>query len=190
MEPLLEFVPESIATSRLILRSARVGDAQVLNAAVIESLDALRPIMPWAQTAPTLAQSEGDCRRLQAWFLLRDRLPMFIFERDADGREAGFVGGTGLHRIDWAMRRFEVGYWCRSSRVGNGFVGEAVQALTRCAFEQLRAHRVEVRMDDANVRSWRVAECAGFTLEGVLRCEGLTPAGEPRDTRVYAKTQI
>lgn len=190
MEPLLEFVPECLTTSRLLIRSARAGDAAELNAAVIESMDALRPYMPWAQTEPSLAQSEGECRRMQAKFLLREDLPMLIFERDADGREGAFVGGTGLHRIDWTVRRFEVGYWCRSSRVGQGFVGEAVDAITRCAFEQLRARRVEVRMDDGNERSWRVAERAGFRLEGVLRCQSLTPTGEPRDTRVYAKTQL
>ena len=189
MEPLLEFVPDFLTTPRLILRCARAADAPLLNAAVIESMDALRPHMPWAQTEPSLAQSEGDCRRMQAKFLLREDLPMLMFERDADGHEVGFVGGTGLHRIDWQVRRFEVGYWCRSSRVGQGFVGEAVAALTRCAFEQLQARRVEVRMDDGNERSWRVAERAGFTLEGVLRCQSLTPTGEPCDTRVYAKTQ-
>ena len=190
MEPLLEFVPDILTTPRLILRCPRAADAAVMNAAVIESIAALRPHMPWAQTEPSLAQSEGDCRRMQAGFLLREDLPMLMFERDAHGDEAGFVGGTGLHRIDWQVRRFEIGYWCRSSRVGRGFVGEAVEAITRCAFEQLRARRVEVRMDDGNERSWRVAERAGFTLEGVLRCQSLTPTGEPRDTRVYAKTQL
>ena len=66
MEPLLEFVPELIPTPRLIIRSARVSDAAALNAAVAESLDALRPYMPWAQTAPSLAQrvraSAAACR--------------------------------------------------------------------------------------------------------------------------------
>jgi RimJ/RimL family protein N-acetyltransferase len=146
--------------------------------------------MPWAQTVPTLAQSEAECRRMQAKVLLREDLPLMMFERGADGSELGFVGGTGMHRIDWKVRRFEIGYWCRSNRVGSGFVSEAVEAITRCAFEQLQARRVEVRMDDSNVRSWRVAERAGFTLEGVLRCQSLAPDGEPRDTRVYAKTRL
>jgi RimJ/RimL family protein N-acetyltransferase len=190
MEPLLEFVPECITTPRLIMRSARAADAASMNAAVIESMDALRPYVPWAKTEPTLAQSEGECRRMQAKALLREDLTMLMFERDAEGREAGFIGGTGLHRIDWNVRRFEIGYWCRSSRVGEGFVSEAVEALTRCAFEQLQARRVEVRMDDDNERSWRVAERAGFVLEGVLRSESLTPTGETRDTRVYAKTRL
>lgn len=186
MEPLLEDVPDRIATDRLIVRSARADDAVTLNAAVCESLADLGIHMPWAQEAPSLVQSHADCRRMQAKFLLREDLAMFMFERAADGGEGEFIGGTGLHRIDWTVRRFEVGYWCRTGKQGRGFVTEAVQALTRFAFERLQARRVEVRMDDTNVRSWRVAERAGFPLEGVLRSDSLNPRGEPRDTRVYA----
>ena len=186
MEPLLEDVPERIETERLILRIAHGGDAAALNMAVCESLDDLRICMPWAQSAPSMAQSEADCRRMQAKFLLREDLPMFMFERRADGSEGDFVGGTGLHRISWSVRRFELGYWCRTGRQGCGYVTEAAQAVTRFAFERLRAGRVEVRMDDTNERSWRVAQRAGFVLEGVLRSESLNPLGEARDTRVYA----
>jgi RimJ/RimL family protein N-acetyltransferase len=188
MEPLLEAVPDLIVTERLILRSARATDASALNAAVCESLEDLAVYMPWAQSAPTLDRSEADCRRMQAKFLLREDLPMFMFERGADGTEADFVGATGLHRIDWAVRRFEVGYWCRTTKRGRGHVTAAVRALTRFAFERLRARRVEVRMDATNAASWRVAECAGFVLEGVLRSDSLNPRGEARDTRVYALT--
>jgi len=186
MEALLEDVPDHLATERLILRSARGDDAATLNAAVSESLDDLRAYMPWAQTTPSLAQSNADCRRLQAKFLLREDLPMFMFERAADGGEGTFIGGTGLHRIDWTVRRFELGYWCRTSHQGRGFVTEAVRALTRFAFERLQARRVEVRMDETNERSWKLAQRAGFALEGVLRSDSLNPQGEPRDTRVYA----
>ena len=187
MDALLEDVPECLETDRLILRVARGSDAAALNAAVCESLDDLRGYMPWAQTAPSLAQSNADCRRMQAKFLLRDDLPLFLFERRADGAEGDFVGGSGLHRIDWNVRRFELGYWCRTSRQGRGYVTEAAQALARFAFDALRARRVEVRMDDTNERSWRVAQRAGFALEGVLRSDSLNPKGEARDTRVYAR---
>ncbi|MBC8057608.1 MAG: GNAT family N-acetyltransferase, partial [Rhizobiales bacterium] len=98
------------------------------------------------------------------------------------------VGGTGLHRIDWKVRRFELGYWCRTRCRGKGYVTESSRALTRFAFDQLQARRVEVRMDDNNERSWRVAERAGFAFEGVLRSDSLNPRGEARDTRVYALT--
>ena len=186
MDALLEDVPDRVDTDRLILRSACSADAATVNAAVLESLLELQVRMLWAQTAPTLAQSEAECRRMQAKFLLREDLSMFMFERHADGSEGEFVGGTGLHRIDWTVRRFEVGYWCRTGRQHQGFVTEAVRALTRVAFERLHARRVELRMDADNERSWRVAQRAGFELEGVLSSDALTPQGEPRDTRVYA----
>jgi RimJ/RimL family protein N-acetyltransferase len=55
------------------------------------------------------------------------------------------------------------------------------------AFETLQARRVEIRMDDGNLRSRAVAERCGFEFEGVLRRDSLNPAGEPRDTRVYSR---
>lgn len=186
MQPLLEQVPERVETERLILRMPCRADAAALNHAVCESLEDLRVCMPWAQTLPSLAQSDADCRRMEARFLLREDLTFFMFERRSDGSEGAFTGGCGLHRIDWQVRRFELGYWCRSSRTRQGFVTEAARALCRVAFDQLQARRVEVRMDDLNERSWQVAERAGFVFEGLLRRDSLNPRGEPRDTRVYA----
>ena len=56
-------------------------------------------------------------------------------------------------------------------------------------FDRLGARRVEIRTDDGNSSSWKVAERAGFTLEALLRGDSLTPAGEVRSTRVYARVR-
>jgi RimJ/RimL family protein N-acetyltransferase len=61
-----------------------------------------------------------------------------------------------------------------------------VQALSRYAIETVHAQRVEIRCDNDNDRSWRVAERAGFTLEGILRRDCLDCSGQPRNTRVYS----
>jgi len=189
IEPLLIDVPTRIETARLILRSPRQGDGAAVNAAVIASHHELDKWLPWAIDLPTLDESEAHCRRQQARFILREDLAMFIFAREPDGGEGELLGGTGLHRIDWALRRFEIGYWRRSGLEGRGIVTEAVRALSRMAFDVLAARRVEVRMDNDNERSWKVAERAGFTLEAVLRFDSSTPAGEPRSTRVYARVR-
>ena len=94
-----------------------------------------------------------------------------------------------MHRIDWTLRKFEIGYWRRTGCEGRGFVTEAVRAMARLAFDTLNARRVEIRMDDNNVSSWRVAERAGFTLEALLRFDSATPSGEPRSTRIYARVR-
>ncbi len=189
MEPVLIDVPERIDTERLILRCPRRGDGAAVNAAVIASLEELSPWMPWAGAVPTLEESEAHCRRQQGRFILREDLVMLIFERDASGGEGEFVGGAGLHRIDWTLRRFEIGYWRKTGHAGRGIVTEAVTALARMAFDDLDARRVEIRMDDNNVRSQKVAERAGFTLEALLRFDSVSPADEPRSTRVYARVR-
>ena len=100
--------------------------ARCCNAAVCDSLDALRPYVPWAGTVPTLADSEAVCRKAHARFRLREDLMMLIFERVGRDAEGDLLGGTGLHRMDWNARRFEIGYWRRTGHEGRGIATEAV----------------------------------------------------------------
>ena len=189
MEPILIDVPERIDTERLVLRSPRAGDGRLVNDAIAVSHAELAPWMPWAGTMPSVDESEAHCRRQQARFLLREDFVFFMFARGASGGEGELLGGTGLHRIDWTVRKFEIGYWRKTGCHGRGFVTEAVRAVARMAFDSLAARRVEIRMDDHNAPSWRVAERAGFTLEALLRFDSATPTGEPRSTRIYARVR-
>lgn len=189
MDPLLIEVPERLETERLVLRCPRPGDGAALNAAVCASLDELKLWMPWAKDVPSADESEAYCRRMQAKFLLREDLVLLIFEHGSEGPEGPVLGATGLHRIDWAARSFEIGYWRRVGLGGLGVVSEAVQAVARMAFDRLQARRVEIRMDDRNERSWKLAERTGFTFEALLRMNATAPLGEPRSTRVYARVR-
>lgn len=186
-DPVLIQVPERIVTERLVIAMPRVGLGQALNAAICESLEELKPWMPWAQSAPSVEESETVVRHQVARFLLRTDLVYQFYEKTPAGEAGRLLGGSGLHRMDWQVRRFEIGYWIRSSAQGRGYVGETVRALAGMAFSELRARRVEIRSDVLNPRSRAVAERCGFELEGILRRDALTPSGEPRDTCVYAR---
>lgn len=179
-------VPEELGSERLVLLSARAGFGQAVNAAVIESFEQLKPWMPWCQTMPTVEDSEAVMRERQARFILREELSYCFFRRGEEGRPGRLLGSCGLHRIDWALRRFEIGYWVRTSAQGQGYVSEMVQVLSRLAFEQLRARRVEIRCDARNTRSRAVAERNGFQLEAVLHHAMLGVDGEPVDQCLYA----
>jgi RimJ/RimL family protein N-acetyltransferase len=182
MDPILRDIPEQIESQRLIIRAPRAGDSSVVNAAVLDSFEELRVWMPWAKEKPSVEESEVYVRGAYARFLTREELPMLMFEKES----GDFVGGTGLHRLDWSIPKFEIGYWCRTSKTGRGYITEATYAIAEFAFLQLGARRVEIRADAQNVRSFKVPERLGFTLEGTLRSDSLTNAGEPSDTRVYA----
>lgn len=97
------------------------------------------------------------------------------------------IGGSGLHDADWDLRHFEVGYWGRSSFSGKGLITEGVLALADHALESLAASRVFLTTDTLNVASWKLAERAGFELEGILRNERWNLSGGLRDTRVYSR---
>lgn len=176
-------IPDVIDTDRLVIRSPMPGDGPVVNEAILETWEALHHWMPWARERPTVAETEERARQSRTNFVNRVDLPMFMFLRE---QPTVAVGGTGLHRMDLAVPRFEIGYWVRRSYEGKGYVSEAVRALTQLAFGALGAQRVAIHCGHRNVRSQRVAERCGFVLEGRLRNQCRETTGDLRDTLVYA----
>jgi len=165
-----------------VLRAPHAGDGALVQPAIEESFEQLHRWMPWAQTLQPLETTELVMRRGAAEFLARTNLPIVIFRKE----DGAFVGGSGLHRIDWSVPKFEIGYWCRTSFQKRGYVTESTRGLARMAFDVLGAKRVEIHCDPKNVGSRRVAEKAGFLLEGIKRNDARSPDGSLRDTCVFA----
>lgn len=182
LSPCLIPVPEEVRGEKVLLRPYREEDAPALWEAIEESRRDLEPWLPWVRSYDRPDVALESVIRHKARWLLREDLTMGIFDPSA-GR---LLGGTGLHRIDWTTRKFEIGYWLRSSAQGKGYVTDAVRALTRTAFDLLDAARVEIRMDARNERSRRVPERLGFTHEATLRRSMRDGDGHLRDTHVYA----
>jgi RimJ/RimL family protein N-acetyltransferase len=184
MNPILLDFPDAFASDRLLIRCPRAGDGQAMFEGIAESLAELKPWLPWAHAEQSVQASEALARRKHAQWLLREDLMLSLFRKE-DGQ---YVGGSGLHRINWDVPKFEIGYWCRTSLAGQGYIRESTEAITRFAFDVLKARRVEIHVDDRNERSWRIPERLGFVLEGILRHEALDMDGNARDARVYART--
>src|SRR5918998_1349619 len=180
--PILMDFPESFETERLLIRSPLPGDGQELHAAVGESLEELTPWMPWPKVHRTVDDSEASARRARVAFLKRSELRLHLYLK---GTET-LVGSSGLQGIDWEVPKFEIGYWCRTGFTGRGYVTEAVLGITEFAFDTLGARRVEIRCDSRNLAIARVAERAGFELEGKLHNNEVGADGRPTDTLIYA----
>lgn len=180
--PALIDFPECFESRRLTIRSPRFGDGRAVNEAIADSFAELTKWMPWAREMPTVEQSEEYCRLSQSRFLAREDLPLLLFLKEG----GTLVGASGLHRIDWSVPKFEIGYWVRTAYGGRGLIGEAVLAIARLALRTLGAGRVEIRADPRNERSWRIAEKLGFRLEGVFRNDGRDADGNLRSSRIYA----
>jgi RimJ/RimL family protein N-acetyltransferase len=184
--PLLLEPSPTLTTTRLVLRTPAAGDGPKVFQAVAESLQHLRRYLaslPWVAAEPSVEASEVFCRNGHANFHARKDFPYLMLEADT----ARLVGVCGLHRPDWGTPKLEVGYWCRTSALGNGYVTEAVQAVCEHAFERLGAVRLAIVTDRENLPSRRVAERCGFALEGTLRSERRDPHGSLRDTCIYSR---
>jgi ribosomal-protein-serine acetyltransferase len=182
MEPILLDVPETLATQRLELRVPRFNDGAMINAAIVESAAELAKWMPWADPTPDVANTEKWVRTAVAKFALRQEFHFLMFLK-AGGE---YIGTCGMHHFDSKIPMIEIGYWLRTSQCGNGYMTEAAKAITAFALDALKCQRAQIRCDARNVRSGRVAELAGYILEGTLRSDSRDQRGELRDTRIYA----
>jgi len=180
--PILIDIPAVVEGPRILLRPWRRGDGPALWDAIDSSRDHLAPWMPWVDDTRNSDDAEEYAIRAGARWHLREDLAVGIFDRET----SRVLGGSGLHRIEWTIRRFEIGYWVRADAEGHGYASETAQLLTRLAFDDLGACRVEIRMDTRNERSRRVPERLGYTLEATLRQAMAAPDGTPVDVHVFA----
>jgi RimJ/RimL family protein N-acetyltransferase len=170
-----------VLTPRLRLRCWEPADAPALLEAIRESVEHLRPWLPWAHAEPqSLDEKAALLRRFRADFDSDRDFVYGIFERD-DGRA---LGSTGLHpRV--GPGGMEIGYWIRASATGRGYASEAAGALTRVALEVLNVDRVEIHCDPANGPSAAVPHKLGFRHEATLRRRTRDEAGRLRDSMVW-----
>jgi RimJ/RimL family protein N-acetyltransferase len=92
---------------------------------------------------------------------------------DAASGEA--VGSIGVRWLEPDQGVAEVGYWVAPGARGRGACTRAVRLVSRWVIEEHRIERLQLRADERNPASRRVAEKAGFTQEGVLRSSRFNP---------------
>lgn len=175
-------LPNELHTPRLLLRPPVAGDEATLHEAILESFAELTTWMIWAKEQPTEEQTATFVRDNARKREEGEETALLMLERET-GALIGVTGATVRHP---GVPCFEIGYWCRTSAVGKGYVSEATYGVAAALFEDFGANRVEIKMDDRNERSWRVAERLGFSLEAVLKRVSIANDGSFRDSKIYA----
>jgi ribosomal-protein-serine acetyltransferase len=149
---------EIIDRGQVRLRRYREDDLGALFEAVTDSLDHLRPWMPWAADYSRQAASEFLAASARNW---------------ADGSEYHYAivtdgtlaGGAGLMaRI--GPGGLEIGYWVRQGYTRRGLATAASAALVEQAFRLPGVERVEIVVDELNLASAGVPRKLGFTEAG------------------------
>ena len=182
IEPTLITLLAELRGPRVLLRPYCPDDAEHVFSAMDESRDHLRQWVAWIDHNRTVDEVRDYCIRCEANWLLRNDLTVGIFDA-VSGR---YLGGAGLHDPHWELRAFEIGYWLRVTAVGHGYATESTRLLANFALCELGARRVALRCDARNDASRRVAERAGFVLEGRLRNACVAADGAVSDDLIFS----
>ncbi len=179
---LLPDLPDAFESPRLLLRAPRPEDAEVVNAAVVESFNEISPWLPWAKSRPSVEQTRLAMTELSQKFANREAFDLLLFSKAGDC----FLGVSGIPRLDWSEKKFELGYWLRTSACGQGFATEAVVRTKTFAEEFLKPQRLEIRCDSRNTASSAVAERAGFRFERRILKDRVANDQSIQDTLIYS----
>lgn len=174
-------LPRRIDSARLVIRCWEPGDVDLLMAAVADSLDHLRPWMPWVADEPLTrtARLALIAEWEAAWASGGDTV-YGAFLRTDGSRSAPatgpvVVGGTGLHRR-LGPGGLEVGYWVHAHHTRRGYATELARALTDAAFAEPGIDRVEIHHDRANEASAAVPRVLGYRYVDDRAVEPAAPA--------------
>jgi len=156
-----------IETGRLVVRCYHPSDAPLLAESVTESLEHLRPWMPWIYNEPEpIEEKVKRLKRFRGDFDLGQNFTYGIFNPE----ETKLIGGTGLH-TRLSGTELEIGYWIHKDYINRGLVTESTAALVKVAFEIIHVHRLEIHCDPGNFASAAIPRKLGFTHEGTLRAK-------------------
>lgn len=161
--------PDIPVPGGLLLRPWRLADADALLAAWRDPA-----IRRWNRPA---AGGAEEARAKIAQFEQRwhdEEWASWAIARAENDTVVGFIAVADLHL---RAGHGEIVYWVLPSARGQGVALRATESVTEWAFGKLGLHRVELTHSVANAASCRVAEKAGFRLEGIKTSAALHADG-------------
>ncbi|MBX3050958.1 MAG: GNAT family N-acetyltransferase [Caldilineaceae bacterium] len=166
-----------LTTDRLVIRELDGRDIDALYA-IFSHPEVMRywASPPWT----SITQAEGRLARAQEGYRSEEDFQWGI-ERKADG---ALLGTCSLFSFNRPSRRCEIGYALGRPYWGQGYMGEALQALVAYAFDTLDLNRLEADIDPRNNASARTLERLGFQKEGFMP-ERWIVVDEVSDTQWY-----
>lgn len=108
----------------------------------------------------------------------------YVLVDDNSGSMMGFID---LKNIDWTVPKSEIGFFIDGDYAGQGITSKALAVFCQYCFEHHGFKKIFLRTHESNMAAIKVAEKCGFEIEGVLRRDYKTTAGELVDVLYYGK---
>ncbi len=149
-------------TNRLILRSWEDSDKKDL----IENINDLE-VTKWLLVVPH-PYTEKDAN----WWINHSKEkarkePIEDYGFAIQLKEGPLIGGIGIHHVNLKERKAEVGYWLGRNFHGKGYGSEALEAILKFSFEELKLEKLEAGVFEGNPSSGKLLEKFGFEYRGI-----------------------
>lgn len=170
-----------LVTERLVLRELSLSDAADL---LVFRGD------PYVQryngpVYETLAEAQRSIQDSRTEYMERDGITWGVTLESHDH----VIGHFGFHSWSHHHRRAEVGYDLARAYWGQGIAAEALQAIVRFGFEQMRLNHIYAGTIADNHESVRLLERVGFHLDGIRRKFSWEDDGTFHDSALYSLLQ-
>jgi ribosomal-protein-alanine N-acetyltransferase len=115
-------------------------------------------------------------------FWAEDKGLLLIVDAETDR----ILGNVAYFPANGYYQAFELGYLIYDPKDrGKGIVSQAIRLFIGYLFDLQNVTRLQIQMEIPNAASRRIAEKAGFKLEGIAR-EAIISQGKPVDLEVYS----
>jgi ribosomal-protein-alanine N-acetyltransferase len=155
----LNKLPE-LTTERLVLRAAKTTDA----AAIAEWISDPVLYEMWAAKPLPLEVNPFEFFNDEKNLLNTETLDWFIYHK-ADEK---VIGEVEFYDIEDNYQT-EISYRISPKYQGKGYAEEAVKAAVEAVFEYTEINRIAAHIDVKNIKSEKLIEKIGFSLEGTIR---------------------
>jgi ribosomal-protein-serine acetyltransferase len=174
--------PEQLVNAAVSLRRWRSDDADLCLELVSESLDHLRPWMPWAADSYALADATDYVTRCETDWASGSAFQYLVLVDGVPAGSAGLMARIGQGGL-------EIGYWIHPAHTGKGVATSAAAALTAAALELPGVDHVEIHHDALNLASERVPAKLGYDQVGSRASESDRAPGESGTAKVWRITR-
>lgn len=108
----------------------------------------------------------------------------FIIENPDNGE---FIGFIDIKNIDWNIPKAELGCYTDEDYAGKGITSKAFSLFVEYCFEHFGFTKLFLRTHESNFAAQKLADKAGFQIEGKIRKDYKTTKGEVVDLIYYGR---
>ena len=147
---------------------------------IVEERLRLAKYLPWVMDMKSV-QDEEQFLEYSIEKIHKEEMMMFIILVDEN-----VAGMIDLHNINRSSKRAEVGYWLSEKFEGYGIMTQSVDIIEKYSFNELKLHKLQIRVHPENYKSASVPKRLGYFKEATL-VEHEVLNGEYIDLDIFAK---